>query len=305
MKEKIILLDSSGVLHRCFHGYPPAFANFDGQSHNIAAVYGYCEYIRHLSQEFDYDYLIHVLDPEGGSEHRKNLYPLYKANRLPTDPVLSYQKKILPSVLSYFNQTCICQEGVESDDILGVLARKFAREGKEVLVLTKDKDLLQLVKDGEIVVAQYTKDSEGHRIHQFFEEQDVVDKLGVRPDQVADYLALIGDVSDNIPGVAKVGPKKASMLLQEYGSLSNLITHAHDIQGTIGQNLRASIENKQLYLSRQLTTLLETVQIQLSSSWRPIPGVENREILRQKMKIPSYWPENLEDKNSISTKLKM
>lgn len=252
--RRTVLLDSSGVLHRCFHGYPPRMVNIDGQQVNISALQGYCDYVRRLMAEFPFERLVHILDPEQGSSYRLELYPQYKANRSPSDPALTAQKKLLPQVLAALGQSFIQMDGIESDDIIGVLAKRAAAEGDYVMVVSQDKDLLQLVDDNSTLMVRYVdRKGEDGKIHQQFDEAGVFHTMGVRPDQIADYLAIVGDSSDNIPGVKGAGPGTATKWLAEHGNLATLVTRCDTIKGKIGESLRECREN--LWLYQKLTTL--------------------------------------------------
>lgn len=290
MNERIVLLDSSGVLHRCFHGYREnRLAQVDGKPMDVAALYGYCEYLRKLAKELEYDRLIHVLDPEGGSAQRLVMYPEYKGNRPPSHPVLSAQKNLLKPLLEALGHTVVKINGVESDDILGSLANKFVAQGDDVLVITSDKDLMQLVRDGQVVLARYVEQGGNQpKTHEFYEESDVMSKFGVRPDQIADWLALVGDTSDNIPGVLSVGEKTASKWLNQYGTLSALMTHADEIKGSAGEHLRNALPNLPLY--RQLTAVFN-IPIDIPEPVSTTP--EKIKWARDILKAPSHWPDDI------------
>ena len=289
--RRTLILDSSGVLHRCFHGYPPRSGTLNGEPIEAAALFGYMDYTLRLHNEFDFDRLIHVLDPDGGSAYRFEIYPEYKANRSDTDPVLSAQKNLLPKVLEGFGQSYLVRDGIEADDLIGVLARQCADEGDLVLVISQDKDLFQLVADGRIEQARYVdrKDDIG-KTHDFYDEAGVFQTLGVRPDQVADYLAIVGDSTDNIPGVFKAGPKTAAKWLEEHGDLATLMTRADEVKGKAGEALRAALPHLPLY--QQLTTLLRDVG--------PVAAPEPRfcsrdaiEAARQLVQAPEWWNDDL------------
>jgi len=292
MSKRIILLDSSGVLHRCFHGYKtPRLGYHEGNQLNVAALYGYLHYVRILSGEMFYDELIHVFDPDGGSAKRFEMYPQYKANRSPTDPALVVQKPFLQPLLEAFGHTCLRIDGVESDDVIATLSKKYAERGDDVLVVSTDKDLMQLVKDGSVVFSRYAQGSGDRKTHEFYEEEHVVQKMGVRPDQIADYLALVGDDVDNIPGVFGLGEKTAVKLLQEYGSLSAIMTNADKIPGKMGANVRAALEQLPLY--RSLTTVFTDVEVDIPTSRPPVDSVKNA-WAREMLTIPHYWPNDLD-----------
>ena len=257
--QRTILLDSSGTLHPCFHGYPSRMAELDGEQVEVAALYGYLQYTLRVMKEFQYERLIHVLDPVGGSKFRFDLYPEYKANRPPTDPRLTRQKDLLPQLLEAVGHTHIQMDGVESDDVIACLSKQAREEGHVVLILSQDKDLLQLVDDTGVTVAHYIQGSDGFgKLHKFYREADVIQTLGVRPNQVADYLAIVGDSSDNIPGASDAGPKTAARWLQQYGNLSTILMHANEIKGRGSKGLRQDIDKMPLY--QKLTTVLHDVE---------------------------------------------
>lgn len=282
--RRIILLDSSSFLHRFFHGYPPRTGRLDGQPVEAAALFGYTKYLCALPQELEYEGLIHVLDNADGSAFRKEIYPAYKANRQEKVPELIRQEALLGPLLNALGQRTLQAPGVEADDLIGSLARKLADQGDEVLIITGDKDLMQLVEDGKIVMASYKDQGPDRRKeHVFIESAQVVEKFGIRPDQVADYLALVGDSVDNIPGVHKVGPKTAANWLNQYGTLATLMTHAHEIKGAAGERLREALPMLPTY--RRLTGCLD-VEVAI-----PRPGNKDLDWARQLI----GWPSNLLD----------
>lgn len=243
-----LIIDSSGVLHRSFHGYPPRQGKLGGEIVEISALRGYMEYVRNLAREFECEQVIHVLDSEGGSQWRKQAYPDYKANRSDKDPVFLAQEKLLPDVLDAFGQAWVKIEGQESDDIIAALVEMGRKDGDISMVVTQDKDLMQLVDDSHCCLVRYVKrqDEKGN-IHQVFGEAEVMETFGVRADQLADYLAIVGDASDNIPGVHKAGPKTARDWLNAHGNLASIITNADSIKGKVGDNLRTSIDRVKLF----------------------------------------------------------
>jgi DNA polymerase-1 len=259
MPRRTLLLDSSGVIHRCFHGYPPRHGMHEGRSVDVGALTGYFEYVRRLMDEFECERLIHVLDPDQGSAYRFGIYPEYKANRSPTAEALKEQKALLPLALAALGQQFIQFHGVESDDVIAILARKATEEGDFVMVVSQDKDMFQLVDDRSICMARYVARSDGNgKLHQIFDEAGVLEEMGVRPDQIADYLAIVGDSSDNIPGVHKAGPKTAQDWLSAHGNLAALMTACDTIKGKQGEYLRAAGED--IWLYQKLTTLLNDIE---------------------------------------------
>ena len=293
MPKRILLLDSSAAMHRYHHSpSAPIITEYQQRSIEITALHRYLAYTSRLTSEFSFDQLIHVLDPPNGSTYRKTIYPEYKANRQESPPEFTLQKQLLPKVLTAFSQYWVQVSGVESDDVLATLARKYAERGDLVVVVTPDKDLLQLVEDGRISVARPTKDASGkNSIHVFMDEAAVFDKLGVRPEQVADYLAIVGDDSDNIKGVHKAGPKTAAQWLEQYGDLDTLMTQASQIKGKIGERLRESLGH--LPLSRKLTGVLWDVDVDVQD--HPLPKI-NPQIVAQARALTQakpYWPDDL------------
>lgn len=287
--HRTILIDSSGCLHASFHGYPSRIANLGGEDTEVAALYGYMAYTCRLMEEFQCDRMIHVLDPEGGSKYRFDLYPEYKANRAPTDPRLTRQKELLPELLSAMGQTHILVPGVESDDIIATLAHRARDEGSEVLILSQDKDLLQLVDDNGICMARYVQTSDNRgKIHKFYQEADVIREFGVRPNQIADYLAIVGDSTDNIPGVHDAGPKTAAGWLNQYGNLATLKTNAHEVKGRGSKGLMAALDKLDLF--QKLTTTLHNVE---NVSW-PVAPERDEALCRSAIQIlggPITWAE--------------
>jgi DNA polymerase-1 len=238
---KLILVDGSSFLFRAYHAVPP-LTNAQGEPTN--AVYGVSNMLRKLINDYATPYFAVVFDAPGKT-FRHDLYDQYKAHRPPMPDDLRVQIKPLHELIQALGLPLIIEHGVEADDVLGSLAQNAARQGFQVVISTGDKDMAQLV-DKRITL-------ENSMTGSVMDIAGVQDKFGVNPEQIIDYLALMGDTVDNIPGVPKVGPKTAAKWLQEYGTLDNLLAHADDIKGKVGENLRASME--QLPLSRQLTTI--------------------------------------------------
>ena len=282
LPRRIVIVDSSSFLHRFYHGYPPRQGQVDGQFVESAALYGYMYYMGTLQNEIEFEGIVHCLDNPEGSAYRKELYAPYKSNRSDKSEDLIYQEAMLAPLLNSLGHRVLQVPGVEADDLVGSLARKLADQGDEVLVLTGDKDLMQLVDDGRILLADFKDQGPGRpKQHVFLESQQVVEKCGVRPDQVADFLALVGDASDNIPGVFKVGPKTAATWLNKYGSLANLMTHASEIKGKAGENLRTALP--ELPIFRRLTGCLDLpVEV-------PPPGQLNTDWARDLVAWPERW----------------
>jgi len=240
-RERLILVDGSSFLFRAYHAIPP-LTNANGEPTN--AIYGVGNMLRKLIADYHSDHISVIFDASGKT-FRNELYAQYKAHRPPMPDDLRVQIEPLHRLIRAMGVPLIIESGVEADDVLGVLAQHAERQGYDVIISTGDKDMAQLVT--EHIILENTMSNSRMDI------QGVIDKFGVRPEQIIDYLALIGDTVDNIPGVPKVGPKTAAKWLEQYRTLENLIEHADEISGKIGENLRASLE--QLPLSKQLTTI--------------------------------------------------
>lgn len=287
--SRIILLDSCAVLKGCFEGYQaPRTSSYNGRAMDVAALYGYLYRTMKIYESFEFEALVHIMDPPGGSHHRYSLYPEYKANRKEKDPLLAAQEALMRSMLESFGERFICLRGVEADDVIATLAQRLADEGHQVMVISPDKDLMQLVEDGRISLARYVDDPRGMgKTYSIYEEKEVLDVMGVRADQVADFLSLTGDASDNIPGVFRCGDKTAAKWIGEYGDLVTLMTNADEIKGKIGENLRESLEVLPLY--QTLTTVLRDVP---KADLPPIPEVDDEAhaIMRDVLVLPDEFP---------------
>lgn len=239
-RKKLVLVDGSSYLFRAFHGLPPL--THDGVP--TGAIYGVLNMLRKLVADEKPDNIAVVFDAKG-STFRNDIYPEYKANRPPMPDDLRVQIEPLHDIIRALGLPLVCIEKVEADDIIGTLGVVAAARGYDVLISTGDKDMAQLVNAHVTLINTMN--------NQIMTEATVPEKFQVRPDQIIDYLALMGDSSDNIPGVPKVGPKTASKWLEQYDSLQGVIDHAEEIKGKVGENLRASLHF--LPMSYQLATI--------------------------------------------------
>jgi DNA polymerase-1 len=238
--SKLILIDGSAYLFRAFHALP-ALSNAQGEP--TGALFGVVNMLRqHLAQKPDY--LAFVMDA-GGKNFRHARFPEYKANRPPMPDDLRAQIAPLMQIVQALGVPLLRVPEVEADDVIGTLAKQAETAGIEVVISTGDKDLAQLVTDKVSLVNTMTNAR--------LDPTGVVAKFGVRADQIVDFLALMGDKVDNIPGVEKCGEKTAAKWLGEYGSLAGVIQHADQIGGKIGEHLRAAIPH--LPLSQELATV--------------------------------------------------
>ena len=241
MTTPLILVDGSSFLYRAFHAVPP-LTNSKGEPTN--AILGVSNMLRKLLNEYNPTFIAVVFD-SSGKTFRHELSADYKANRTSMPDDLKNQVKPLHALIRAMGIPLITAEAVEADDVLGVLACYAEREGHEVIIATGDKDMAQLVNE------KITLEDTMSKIK--LNPDGVFEKFGVHPNQIADYLALVGDSSDNIAGVPKVGTKTAAKWLAEYENLDNLITHANEITGKVGENLRENLP--QLALAKQLTVI--------------------------------------------------
>ncbi|MFZ0467832.1 MAG: DNA polymerase I [Thiogranum sp.] len=243
----LILVDGSSYLYRAFHALPP-LTNSRGEP--TGAVYGVLNMLRKLVETYQPGHMAVVFDARGKT-FRDELFAEYKAHRPPMPDELSSQVEPLLEIIRVMGMPLLQVPGVEADDVIGTLAQQASAAGLQTVVSTGDKDLAQLV-DAHVTLINTMNDTR-------LDAQGVVEKFGVEPAQIIDFLALVGDTSDNIPGVPKVGPKTAAKWLNQYGSLDQLVAHADEISGKIGENLRAHLD--QLDLSRQLATIKCDVQL--------------------------------------------
>lgn len=248
--KKLVLVDGSSYLFRAYHALPPLTT---AAGLPTGALYGVVNMLRKLLQEENPDYFAVVFDTKS-KNFRHTLYPEYKANRVVMPPELSVQIEPLFELIRAMGLPLLTLEGFEADDIIGTLAKLATKEGLFTLISTGDKDLAQLVNPQVTLVNTMTGT--------VLDEQNVVNKFGVTPQQIVDYLTLIGDPVDNVPGIPKVGPKTAAKWLEEYKTLDNLILHAEEIKGKVGEYLRAHLEK--LPLAKQLVTLHLDVPLPVS-----------------------------------------
>jgi DNA polymerase I len=237
----LILIDGSSYLYRAFHALPP-LANSRGEP--TGAVFGVLNMLRSFLQSHADSPMVVVFDAPGKT-FRDELFAEYKAHRPPMPDDLRSQIEPLYAAVTAMGLPLLRISGVEADDVIGTLARRAADEGKPVLISTGDKDMAQLV-DGHITLINTMSNTRMDRA-------GVKAKFDVWPEQIIDYLALIGDSSDNIPGIDKVGPKTAAKWLATYGTIDKLLQHADEITGVVGENLRKGLDT--LALSRRLATI--------------------------------------------------
>jgi DNA polymerase I len=262
----LVLVDGSSYVYRAFHALPP-LSNSRGEP--TGAVLG----VLNMLVKFMKDYQprrIGVVFDAPGRTFRDELFAEYKAQRPSMPDDLRAQIRPLHDIIRAQGLPLLCVPGVEADDVIGTLARRAAGAGERVLISTGDKDMAQLV-DGSITLINTMTNT-------VLDREGVKLKFDVYPEQIVDYLALVGDSSDNIPGIDKVGPKTGAKLLQQYGDAGNLVAHVAEVPGKVGENLRAGLDT--LELSRRLATIRVDVELP-SEAWSLTPGPPDSAKLRE------------------------
>ncbi|AOJ77810.1 DNA polymerase I [Burkholderia ubonensis] len=239
--KTLLLVDGSSYLYRAYHAMPD-LRGPGGEP--TGALYGIINMLRRMRKEVSAEYSACVFDAKGKT-FRDDLYADYKANRPSMPPDLALQVEPIHAAVRALGWPLLMVDGVEADDVIGTLAREAERHGMKVVVSTGDKDLAQLVTDGVTLVNTMT--------NEILDRDGVIAKFGVPPERIIDYLALIGDTVDNVPGVEKCGPKTAVKWLTQYDSLDGVIEHAGEIKGVVGDNLRRALDF--LPLGRKLVTV--------------------------------------------------
>ena len=246
-KPHLILVDGSSYLYRAFHALPPLSTS---RGEPTGAVHGVLNMLKKLLRDYPGTRLVVVFDAPGRT-FRDDLFAQYKAHRPPMPDDLRAQVEPLLQAVAGMGLPLLRIAGVEADDVIGTLAARAAAAGEQVLISTGDKDMAQLVNE-RVTLINTMNDS-------LLDRDGVKAKFDVYPEQIIDYLALVGDSSDNIPGVDKVGPKTAAKWLNAYGTLAAILEHAAEITGKVGENLRAGTDL--VALSRQLATIRCDVEL--------------------------------------------
>ena len=279
MSERLVLVDGSYYLFRAYYAMP-GLSN--AQNQPTGALYGVINMLRRLIRSEKPEYFAVVFDAKGKS-FRNDLYPAYKANRPPAPPELVAQIEPLHEIIRALGVPLLLIDDVEADDVIATLATRAAEVGIKTLISTGDKDLAQIVDDGIHLINTMNNTR--------YDRAGVIEKYGVAPERIVDYLTLIGDTSDNVPGIPKVGPKTAVKWLEQYGSLDAIVANADSFGGKVGEYLRENLE--QIPLSRQLVTLKTDLQLPLGPRELCI-GAQQREQLKehyQRWGFRSWLPE--------------
>lgn len=262
---KLVLVDGSSYLYRAFHALP-GLTTSSGQ--HTGAIHGVIAMLKKLQTEMQPDYFAVVFDPRGPTT-RDGWFPEYKAHRPPMPGELSSQVPLLFEVIAALGIPSFVIDGVEADDVIGTLARRGAAAGHAVVISTGDKDFAQLVCPSITLVN--TMDNTR------LDEAGVEARFGVPPSRIIDYLTLVGDSVDNVPGIPKVGPKTAVKWLQTYGSLDNLVAESANVPGAVGENLRKHLDR--IPLSRRLVTIMDDLDLDIPMA-SLLPRAPSQESLR-------------------------
>lgn len=269
-RRTFAVIDGNSLMHRAFHAVPPTMNAPDGRPTN--AIFGFLNMFLKMIDAFNPDGVVVAFD-KGKPRVRMEMLPQYKAQRPPMDPDLHAQFPMIKELLTALNVPILQSEGWEGDDILGTMARLGEQAGCDMLLVTGDRDMYQLVTEHVNVVSTRKGLSDVAIM-----TPESVDDLyhGITPALVPDFYGLKGDTSDNIPGVPGIGPKKASALIAKYGSLDEVIAHADEVKGKMGENLRAHIDDA--LLSRKVATIRTDAPVELDFEATSFPAFSADEV---------------------------
>lgn len=269
-RRTFAVIDGNSLMHRAFHAVPPTMNAPDGRPTN--AIFGFLNMFLKMIDAFNPDGVVVAFD-KGKPRVRMEMLPQYKSQRPPMDPDLHAQFPMIKELLAALNVPILQSEGWEGDDILGTMARLGEEAGCDMLLVTGDRDMYQLVTEHVNVVSTRKGLSDVAIM-----TPESVDDLyhGITPALVPDFYGLKGDTSDNIPGVPGIGPKKASALIAQYGSLDEVIAHADEVKGKMGENLRAHIDDA--LLSRKVATIRTDAPVELDFDETSFPAFSADEV---------------------------
>ena len=262
--KTLLLVDGSSYLYRAFHAMPDLRSP---QGEPTGAIYGVLNMLRRLRADYPSDYSACVFDAKGKT-FRDEWYPEYKAHRPPMPDDLRLQVEPLHEVVAAAGWNILMIDGVEADDVIGTLTQQASSNGARCVVSTGDKDLTQLVNPHVTLVNTMS--------NEVLDEAGVLAKFGVPPERIVDYLSLVGDAVDNVPGVTKCGPKTAVKWLTQYGTLDNLLAHADEVGGAVGENLRAARD--WLPQGRRLVTVKCDVELGKKFDELSAPAADNEKM---------------------------
>jgi len=289
MNNTLLLVDGSSYLYRAFHAMPDLR---NPQNEPVGAIYGMINMLRRLRADYPAAYIACVFDAKGKT-FRDDMYPEYKANRAAMPEDLVRQIEPIHEAVRLLGWPILMIEGIEADDVIGTLAETASARGMHTVVSTGDKDLAQLVNDQVTLINTMSNEKLDHAA--------VVAKFGVTPDRIVDYLALVGDAVDNVPGVDKVGPKTAVKWLSQFGSLDQVMQNAESIGGAVGANLRQALD--WLPTARSLITVKTDCDLSAQLDGFPaalMPVNPDREALRSFYTINNFrtWLRELDQEQA-------
>ena len=265
-ENPLILIDGSSYLYRAYHALPPLMSS---KNQPTGAIRGVISMINKILLDHPNSPLAVIFDAKGKT-FRHEMYKDYKANRPPMPEDLVKQIEPINQIVEALGIKLLSIKGVEADDVIGTLAKEASEAGLDTVISTGDKDMTQLVNKHIKVVNTMS--------NELLDEKGVENKFGVKPELIIDYLALVGDTSDNVPGVEKVGPKTAVKWLIEYGSLDEIIKNAEKISGKVGENLRNGLS--QLHVSKELVTIKKDVSLEVGVKDLMV-GKRNKKLLEE------------------------
>ncbi len=286
-----ILVDGSSYLYRAYHAMSQAnLTNSDGQA--TGAVYGVVNMLRKLLRDYNPQHIAVVFDAKGKT-FRNDMFAEYKAHRPPMPDDLREQIEPIHAIVKAMGLPLLMIDGVEADDVIGTLAQQATQQGINTVISTGDKDMAQLVNEHITLINTMS--------NTVTDTQAIMDKYGIAPNRIIDYLALMGDKVDNIPGVPSVGPKTATKLLQQYDSLEGVIAHAYEVKGKLGEKLRESTSF--LPLSYQLATIKLDVPLDFSPSTLNIQPEDQQALLAlfKELEFKTWTTELVRASNSSPT----
>mgnify|MGYP003311229711 FL=1 len=247
--DNFIIIDGSSYLYRAFYALP----NLKTSSGlNSGAIHGFANMLNRILNEYSPKYLVMVFDAKG-KNFRHDIYDEYKANRNSMPAELSEQTGAIINLVEALGVMVIQEKGVEADDVIASIARQVKIKNSKTIISSGDKDLAQLVDENTILMNNFDS--------KVLDVEGVKEKFGVRPSQIFDYLCLVGDTSDNIPGVPKVGPKTAVTLLEQYNDLDNIIENSSQLKGKLKENIESSLET--IELAKKLVALKDNLKLSL------------------------------------------
>lgn len=250
--KKFVLIDGNALIHRGFHAIPPLYTK-SGEMTN--AVYGFTTVFLGVLRDEAPDYIAVTFDKKGPTV-RHEQFEDYKATRVKATDELYAQIPRIKEVVEAFRIPIFEKSGYEADDVIATLTKILSEEDLQIVIVTGDKDALQLVSKNVVMAAP----RKGYNEVLYYTPEVVEEKLGIKPEQVVDYKGLCGDSSDNIPGVAGIGPKTAATLLQKYGTLEGIYEHVDEVAGKAGEKLVADRDNA--FMSRDLAQLIYDVPVE-------------------------------------------